>query len=83
MKPISQEDYLNQHLGNNPEVDAASYTKALAAAVEAKRQGATCDSCGNPIWAIGTAGVGWNACFSCITGEADSSNDLEIDEVAI
>jgi hypothetical protein len=33
-----------------------------------------------PIWAIGSAVVG-NACFTCITGEADPSSDYEIDEV--
>jgi len=43
------------------------------------RQGARC-YCGAPIWAIGSAVVG-NACFPCITGEADPSSDYEIDEV--
>jgi hypothetical protein len=43
------------------------------------RQGARCH-CGAPIWAIGSAVVG-NACFTCITSEADPSSDYEIDEV--
>ena len=81
MNPISMDEYIKMHIQNNPEVDAAQFRAALEAAVKAKSEGCVCDNCDNPIWAIGTAGVGWNACFSCITGEADSSEDYEIDQV--
>jgi len=81
MNPISIDEYLKMHINNNPEVDAVRFRAALEGAVEAKNHGTTCDNCGNPIWAIGTAGVGWNGCFPCITGEADSSEDYEIDQV--
>ena len=33
------------------------------------------------MWAAGTAIVGWNGCFNCITGESDNSEDYEIDSV--
>ncbi len=37
--------------------------------------------CGQPIWAIGSATVDWDGCFTCITGEADESEDYEIESV--
>lgn len=40
--------------------------------------GARCD-CGEPIWVIGSAETG-HMCFTCITGEADPSEDYEIAE---
>jgi hypothetical protein len=40
--------------------------------------GARCH-CGEPIWVIGSAEAG-HACFTCITGEADPSEDYEIAE---
>jgi hypothetical protein len=52
---------------------------SLREAVKAKKDGKKCD-CGNEIWAIGSAAV-YHACFTCLTGEADSSEDYEINEV--
>jgi hypothetical protein len=79
--PISIGDFLKAHKKNNPTEDIKAYRTALEQAVQAKKSGAVCSQCGSPIWAIGTATVGWNGCFTCITGEADSSEDYEIDSV--
>jgi hypothetical protein len=38
--------------------------------------------CGEPIWATGTAIVGWNGCFTCISGENDDSEDFEIEDLS-
>lgn len=35
--------------------------------------------CGAPIWAAGSAITGINMCFTCTTGEADDSEDYEIE----
>ena len=35
--------------------------------------------CGAPIWAAGSAITGTKMCFSCTTGEADDSEDYEIE----
>jgi hypothetical protein len=79
--PISIEEYLKSHKKNNPDDDISALNKALAATVKSKKEGAVCCQCGQPIWAIGAAIVGWNGCFTCITGEADASEDYEIDGV--
>ena len=41
--------------------------------------GARCMICGAPIWAAGSAITGTNMCFTCTTGEADDSEDYEIE----
>ncbi len=79
--PISINKFLEAHKKNNPGEDIKAYRAALEQTVQAKKSGAVCAQCGNPIWAIGTATVGWNGCFTCITGEADCSEDYEIDSV--
>jgi len=79
--PISITKFLKAYKKNNPTTDIKMYRAALEQAVQAKKAGAVCAQCGSPIWAIGTATVGWNGCFTCITGEADSSGDYEIDSV--
>lgn len=76
--PISFTDYVAMHLEANPGDDRAEVVANLAEALAAFKSGATC-SCGEPIWVIGSAFVG-RACFTCISGEADSSQDYEIDE---
>lgn len=80
MVPISEENYVEIHCKNTPEENPLHLKKALKQAVKAKKDGATCPSCGQEIWALGSA-VAFQGCFSCITGEADSSGDYEIDEV--
>ncbi len=79
--PISMEEYIANFIKNNPGEKASDIRAALTEAVQAKKDGAKCTNCDSPIWAIGTATAGWNACFSCITGEADNSDDYEIDSV--
>jgi hypothetical protein len=79
--PISIDEFLKAHRTNNPTEDIKAYRSALEQAVKSKKSGAVCCQCGSPIWAIGTATVGRNGCFTCITGETDSSEDYEIDSV--
>lgn len=78
MIPISLEEYMEQHVKSNPGTNVVELRKALEVAVQKKQEGKECDSCGSKIWAIGTALVGWDACFSCITGESNDSGDYEI-----
>jgi hypothetical protein len=78
--PISIEEYIKLHTKSNPKANTKKIEDALKAALEDYKKGATCSNCGNPTWVIGSALAGWNACFSCITGEAMSDDDYEIDE---
>ena len=80
-KPIKMKRFLALHKKANSGEDMLEFRAALTAAVKAKKAGAVCSHCGAPIWAIGSAVSGWNACFTCITGEADDSEDYEILEV--
>ena len=79
--PISIDDFVKAHRKNNPTEDMKTYRTNLEQAVNSKKSGTVCYQCGNPIWAIGTGTVGWSGCFACITGEADNSEDYEIDSV--
>jgi hypothetical protein len=79
MVPISFDDYIRKHRIANPDDDITQVKKSLRQAVLDKQNGAKCH-CGRPIWAIGSALL-YMACFTCLTGEADSSKDYEIDEV--
>ena len=81
--PISMNDFLKSYKKNNPKEDIENLREVLSATIEAKKNGATCNQCGQPIWAIGSAIVGWNGCFTCIAGEADNSEDYEIDSVCL
>ena len=38
-----------------------------------------CMCCDIPVWVAGSALCGWKACFSCVTGESDPSDDYEIE----
>jgi len=79
--PISINDFLVSYKKTNPNENHQDFKQNLEQTVTAKKDGAECMQCGQPIWAIGTAIVGWNGCFTCITGESDSSEDYEIDRV--
>lgn len=79
--PISIDDFIKSYIKNNPGEKDSNIHESLPATVEAKKNGAKCMQCGQPIWAIGTAIVGWNGCFTCISGEADNADDYEIDSV--
>jgi hypothetical protein len=67
------------HRKSNPGERPDEFISLLRRSVADARHGVRCH-CGAPIWAIGSAVVG-NACFTCITGEADPSSDYEIDGV--
>lgn len=80
---ISADEFIGYHMEANPGADEAVVREALAAKVRAKQNGASCGQCGKPIWVAGSAVAGKNRCFSCITGEADSSEDFEIDSASV
>jgi hypothetical protein len=77
--PIGMDEFVKLHRKSNPGERPDEFISLLRRSVADALQGARCH-CGAPIWAIGSAVVG-NACFTCITGEADPSSDYEIDEV--
>jgi hypothetical protein len=74
--PITLDDYVDLHLQSNPGSERSELTGRLEAALAAAQDGARCD-CGNPIWVIGAAEVGYR-CFTCITGEAMPTDDYEL-----
>lgn len=78
---ITIDEFIKSYKKNNPKENSSDLKKALIEVVDKKKNGCKCMICGQPIWAIGTAIVDWNGCFTCITGEADSSEDYEIDSV--
>jgi hypothetical protein len=79
--PITIDEFIRSHKESNPGERDTDIRESLTATVAAKKEGAVCHICGCPLWAIGSAVVGWDGCFSCITGEADNSEDYEIDTV--
>lgn len=81
--PISIDKFVEHHLEANPGTDADIIRAALERAIQAKKDGAVCGQCGGPMWVAGSAVAERNGCFTCITGEADSSDDFEIDSVAV
>lgn len=81
MQPISIERFARKYVKHNPGEKLPDVKARLQEAVRRKKRGARCGQCGQPIWAIGSALIGHNTCFTCITGEADPSDDYEIDEV--
>lgn len=81
MQPISIDQFARKFVKGNPDEKLADVKARLSDTVQRKKNGARCWQCGQPIWAIGTALVGHDACFACITGEADHLDGYEIDEV--
>jgi len=76
--PIKLHDYVRLFVKNNRGQTADKVTARLQLALKAYQEGARCQ-CGEPIWVIGSAEAG-RARFTCITGEADPSEDYEIAE---
>jgi len=76
--PIGLEQYVQLHVKSNPDAPASEVRAQLRAALDAYRAGRRC-ACGAPIWVIGSAQVGLS-CFTCITGEAEPSEDYELAE---
>ena len=79
MQPISIEEYAGMVLENNKGYRKEDLLQALQQTLGAKKNGARCTICGAPIWAAGSAITGTNLCFTCATGEADDSEDYEIE----
>ena len=79
--PISIDEFVEKHIRSNPDENAAGLRDALKETVKLKAEGCKCYQCGRPIWAVGSAIVGEDKCFTCITGENDSGGNPEIDEV--
>ena len=79
MTPISIRKFAEMTVKNNKGMDLKELTASLEASLAAKKEGASCLICGAPIWAAGSAVTGTNMCFTCTTGEADDSEDYEIE----
>lgn len=78
---ISIADFVKQTIQANPDTDAAFLTAAFQEMLKLRRNGATCVVCGNaPMWAAGSTLTETPMCFTCTTGEADDSEDYEIEE---
>lgn len=80
MKTITINEFADKYLAANKGEKRADVVKALKDALARKKNGKKCCMCGAPIWAAGCAFAGADMCFSCMTGEADSSEDYEITE---
>lgn len=78
MVSIKIEEFAKQYVKNNKGRDVKEVIKSLEETLKRKNNGAKCSYCSQPIWAIGSAITGFDGCFTCITGEADDSDDYEI-----
>lgn len=79
--PIRLDDYVRRYQSHNAGTDPAELRRRLQTMLRAFREGARC-ACGEPIWVIGSAEAGL-ACFTCVTGEADPSEDFELEEACL
>ncbi|MCX4371191.1 MAG: hypothetical protein OSJ58_05080 [Dysosmobacter sp.] len=77
--PISIEEFADSTMKNNKGYNRKELIRTLEETLQAKKAGATCIICGAPIWAAGSAITGTYMCFTCTTGEADNSEDYEIE----
>jgi hypothetical protein len=77
--PIGLQAYVKLHLKANPDMHRQEVVESLQAALAAHRRGVHC-TCGNRLWVIGSAFIGYNACFTCITGKAMPDEDYELEE---
>lgn len=78
MVPIPIRDFAKSAAKNNPDMDYNEFADVLRATLKRKKNGAICRSCSQPIWAAGSAMIGTDMCFTCLTGEADDSEDYEV-----
>ena len=74
----SIKEFAKSFVKKNPGEDINEITKSLKEALAAKKAGAKCPICGNPIWAAGSGITGTYMCFTCTTLEADDSEDYEV-----
>jgi len=77
--PISVKKFADMVIKNNTGYNRRELVKTLRDTLAAKNSGAKCMICGAPIWAAGSAITGSYMCFTCTTGEADDSDDYEIE----
>ena len=77
--PISIEEFADSTMKNNKGYNRKELIRTLEETLQAKKAGATCIICGAPIWAAESAITGTYMCFTCTTGEADNSEDYEIE----
>jgi uncharacterized protein with PIN domain len=75
---ISIVKFAKLFIKNNSGEKYEDVVKRLKETLKRKNEGARCQVCGQPIWAIGSAIGGFDRCFTCITGENDDSGDYEI-----
>ena len=68
---ISIEEFADGVVKNNKDANRRELIAALRESLAAKKNGARCMICG--------ASTGTNMCFTCTTGEADDSEDYEIE----
>lgn len=80
MAEITVKEFAKMYVENNPEEKLDQVKSNLKIALNRKKAGAGCNTCGEPIWAVGSAIVGFDGCFTCITGESDDSEDYEVCE---
>lgn len=78
MVKISIEEFAKMYVKSNKSEKLKNVIYQLKHAVKRKRASATCNVCGAPIWAVGSAVGGFDGCFTCITGESDDSEDYEV-----
>ena len=77
--PISVKDFADMVMKNNKGYNRKQLIHTLEDTLQAKKNGAKCMICGALIWAAGSAITGTYMCFTCTTGEADDSEDYEIE----
>lgn len=78
-KGISIEDYTDRIIEKDPTRSRQKVEDTLILALGAHSLGHKCE-CGNDIWVLGSL-IKENTCFTCITGETDTTGVLEIDKV--
>lgn len=81
MHPISIEKMAIKLADGNGEMAIDRMTMELKRAVNLKKNGGKCMICGKSIWAIGTALCYDLMCYTCVTGETETCDVYEIDEV--
>lgn len=79
MQTISVKKFADMTAKANKDVNREELIHSLQSSLAAKKNGAKCIVCGAPIWAAGSAVTGTNMCFTCTTGEADDSEDYEVE----
>ncbi len=77
MQKISIDNFIKKYKINNPKDDVKKLKDDLVHFKRLRDEGATCN-CGNSIWVIGSV-ISGEGCFTCITGEADGSDDYDIE----